>query len=476
MNDKRTRPLQLDVPIVTGNTKAAVKAAGGKSADLWMVPYDQIHYDPRDNVRPLDTAWAKHIGNLIAADGYDKSQPLHCYVRKVDGEDRIYVWKGQHRYHGIEYAIEHHGANVGMIPVVIIDAKSVSRVNLIFGGLTSNESKKTSPLELAEKIAELRDVHGVDSKTICERLQITEQTIRDVALLETAPVGLHKLVREGSVASTLAIEEIRAHGPAKALERLSAAVVEAKAAGKTKATKKHVAKAAAAPAPKKISEPQAKLLLQALQAVLHDPVFGKLSPGTVAGVHAALGPLADLLDVQPKTKKYPINKPNEHGVYTHETISSPRLSSGRAHLDPPASIHLAQIAPGKWISSTSYWMGTGGGSSPCSWEEGEPTYPTRGQAIRGAVQEFTRRLDDDRLGKTKEAPSVRKWLDKLWAAPDPDWTEEMAAATMQARIDANRALIEGLGGTEGQDQTETAAWPTGKLRPKGRQQNAEGAR
>ncbi|MEM5449879.1 pyridoxal phosphate biosynthetic protein PdxJ [Paraburkholderia guartelaensis] len=440
MNDKRTRPLQMDEPIVTGNTKAAVKAAGGKSADLWMLPYDQIHYDPRDNVRPLDIAWAERLGKLIATDGYDKSQPLHCYVRKVDGNDLVYVWKGQHRYHGIGFAID-SGADVGQIPVVIIEAKSVNRVNLIFGGLTSNESKSTSPLELAEKIAELRDVHGIDNKTIRERLQITDQTIRDVALLEGAPAALHRLVRGGTVAATLAIEEIRKHGAEKALERLQKGADEAKAAGKAKVTKKHLAKPDVAPAPssKKISEPQAKQLLQALQSVLHDPMFGKLSPGTINGVHTALSPLADLLDSKPAAvAKYPINTPNEHGVYTHETIEAPRPKSG-GHALPPAAIHLAQVKPGKWIFSTSYNMGTGSASSPVTLSGDPEIFATRGQAILGGVRQLTRRLEDPRVGKTKEAPGVRKWLDKLHATPDPDWTEELANARKE-RITVPAAL------------------------------------
>jgi len=429
MNDRRTRPLQLDEPIATGNTKAAVKTAGGKSADLWMLPYDALHYDPRDNVRPLDVAWAKHIGKLIATEGFDKSQPLHCYVRKVNGEDHVYVWKGQHRYHGAGFAIK-AGIDVGLIPVVMLDAKSVDRVNMIFGGLTSNDSKRTSPLELAEKIAELRAVHGVDVKTICMRLNITDQTVRDVALLETAPAGLHTLVREGTVAGTLAIEEIRRHGPEKALERLQKSAAEAKATGKAKVTKKHLAKPDTAPAAKKISDASAKQLLQALQSVLHDPMFGKLSPGTISGVHAAIGPFSDLLDLPEKKRKYAVSKPNEHGVYVrHETIKAPLSKRLQAH---PAEIHLAQVEIGKWISSTSYRMGTGSGSSPCSWHEGEPTYPTRRQAIRGAVQELTRRLEDPRLGESKEAPGVRAWLDRQWAQPDPDWTEDLANAAQPA--------------------------------------------
>src|SRR5258707_13891886 len=90
--------------IVTGNTKAAVKAAGGGSSDLWTVPPDQIHYDPRDNVRPLDLERVAHVGSLILANKYDRKKPLGCYVRKVGGKDLIYVYEGQHRYHGVLWA------------------------------------------------------------------------------------------------------------------------------------------------------------------------------------------------------------------------------------------------------------------------------------------------------------------------------------------------------------------------------------
>ncbi|MEX3915999.1 transcriptional regulator [Paraburkholderia sp. BR10872] len=426
MNDKRTSPLVLDAMIVTGNTKAAVKAARGGSSDLWTVPPEHIHYDPRDNVRPLNKDRVRQIADLIKANGYDRKKPLGCFVRKVGGEDRIFVYEGQHRYHGALLAIS-EGYEIDRLPLVIDEAKSVTRANLIYAGIINNDSEKLTPLQLAEQIVELQTL-GEDNKTICSRLNITDQTIRDCLLLANAPREVHKLVRDQAVTSTLAIEQIRAHGPEKALERLRRGIDTAKSLGKAKATKKHIEAAAATPTAKKISETQAKSLLQALQSVLHDPMFGKLSPGTIDGVHTALGPLSDLLDAKPTArKKYPVNEPNEHGVYTFERLASPKLKTGRT-VNAPAEIHIAQTAPGKWIFGTSYYMGTGGGSTPCSLRDGDPTYPTRGQAIRAAVQYFTRLLEDPRLGNTKEAPSVRKWLDGLYAAPDPDWTEELANA------------------------------------------------
>lgn len=291
----KTRELVLNEPIITGNTKAAVKAAGGGSSDLWTVPPSALHYDPRDNVRTLDPERVRHVADLIKVNGYDRKKPIGCIVKKIDGEDRIYVYEGQHRYHGALLAIS-EGAPIERLPIVIDEAKSVNRANLIIAGVTNNDGEKLTPLELAAAVVELQRLH-VDQATICQRLGITDQTVRDVLLLANAPPELHQLVRSKVVSSTLAIEEIRAHGADKALDRIANAASKAKTSGKTKVTKKALDK----PANSKIAPADAKQLLQALQAVLHDPMFGKLSPGTIAVVHSALTPLAAAAGFQLET-------------------------------------------------------------------------------------------------------------------------------------------------------------------------------
>ncbi|MGN8134379.1 hypothetical protein ACTJLC_06575 [Paraburkholderia sp. 22099] len=262
---------------------------------------------------------------------------------------------------------------------------------------------------------------GESNAAICKRLNITDQTIRDVLLLAHAPAPLHKLVRDKIVSSTLAIEEIRAHGGDKALERLQSAARQASAEGKAKVTKKALEKSVE----RKISAAQAKQLLQALQSVLHDPVFGKLSPGTIAVVHAALTPHADMLDaISTRRHRHPVHTPNENGVFVKcETIRAPM--SKRTGLSP-AEIHLAQPEEGRWIYSTTLRVGNGTTSGLPSMRDFTSTYPTRMQAIRAAVIEFTRALDRADRTKAKEAPAVRAWLDKLSTMPDPDWTENMA--------------------------------------------------
>src|SRR5471032_1372530 len=415
----KTNDLQLDEPIVTGNTKAAVKAAGGGSSDLWTVPPSALHCDPRDNVRPVDWDRVRRIADNMKVRGYDRKEPLGGIVRKIDSEDRIYVYIGQHRYHAVMLAVS-EGADIPRVPIIIDEAKSVSRTSLIIAGVLSNDGENLSPLELAGAIADLRR-EGLDQATICEQLSITDQTVRDCALLESAPAGIHELVRTKVIAGTLAIQDIRRHGGEKALERLTSAATEAKASGKTKVTKKALAKSTS----DKISAVHAKQLLQALQSVLHDPLFSKLSPGTIAGVHTALTPLADLLDAAPKKRKHPIHTANKHGVFTDcETIASP--VSKRTGISP-ARIHVAQPEEGTWISSVSLCIGNEGHSSLPSMTDFH-FYPTRVQAIQGGVHIITRALERPENSRSREAKSLHAWLDKLHAMPDPDWTEEMADA------------------------------------------------
>ncbi|SDV47938.1 ParB/RepB/Spo0J family partition protein [Chitinasiproducens palmae] len=238
--------LPLLAPIVTGNTKAAVAQAGGKSADLWMLAPDQIHYDALDNIRPLNIDRVRHLANLMLANGYDRKSPLGCFVRKVDGQDLIFVYAGQHRYHAAKLAIA-EGADIQKLPVIIDAAKSVSRVALIIAGVNGNDGERLTPLELSAAVAEL-EREGLDAKAIAKSLCVTDQTLRDLRLLRQAPERVHEMVRRDEVAATLAIEQLRQHGPEKALANLEAALARAVEAGKPRATAKHVHAAEKPPA------------------------------------------------------------------------------------------------------------------------------------------------------------------------------------------------------------------------------------
>ncbi|UQO35480.1 pyridoxal phosphate biosynthetic protein PdxJ [Burkholderia cepacia] len=426
--DDRTQQLDLTAPIQTGNTKAAAASAGATSADLWMTPYEALRYDPRDNVRPVDPQWVKELTALMMQNGYDKGSPLHCYARKVDGKDYFYVFKGQHRYLAAGAAIK-AGKDLGRIPIVVLDSREVKRPKMVIDGYLSNVSKTSTPLDLATSIAELRDVHKMDVKAICGHLNISEQSIRDAALLETAPAELHALIRAGSIAGTLAIEEIRAHGGDKALERIVSGLSKAKEAGKGKVTKKHLASNTkpsepAAPKAIKITDACAKQLLQALQAVLHDPVFGKLSPGTIRAVHTALSPLTDLLDTPQKARIYPVTAPDQDGrCVATDTLRSPNSKRTKK---PIAEIYVAQPKADQWICAAMYNFGDSFASTPLKFGAGTTTYPTRMQAAQEGARWLKKVLGHENIKRQKDLPIVLQWLDDILQSPDPDWTPDMA--------------------------------------------------
>ncbi|HEY3599719.1 MAG TPA: transcriptional regulator [Paraburkholderia sp.] len=427
----KTRALILDAMIVTGNTKAAVKAAGGGSSDLWTVPADQIHYDPRDNVRPLDPVRVRHLADLIKVNGYDRKKPLGCFVRKVGGEDRIFVYEGQHRFHAALLAIK-EGTALDRLPIVIDEAKSVNRANLIYAGITNNDGEKLTPLQLAEKVIELQEL-GESTATICQRLNITDQTIRDVLLLANAPAALHKLVRDKVVSSTLAIEEIRTHGGEKALDRLANAATQAKVAGKAKVTKKALDK----PADAKISPVHAKQLLQALRLVRDDAAFRKLKPATVIAVTELLSCFPDLTfpnfilppptsAAKPQARAFPVS--NANGAFSKDDCLELQLPNLRKNWKglPLASIFVVEIDEDMWLVScqiTTSQGGTGGlplqrhvdefDARPA--QEHTNIRMAKNAAIAAGATEIAN-YASSQMKQTDEAKQIAAWANRMLAA------------------------------------------------------------
>jgi hypothetical protein len=419
MAKTESRELPLLEPLVTGNMKAAIKSAGGKSSDLWKVPHDKLHYDPLDNVRPLDPAHVRHIADLIKANDYDDKEPLGGIIKKVNDEDLIFVYIGQHRFQGALLAIsegwrpkdwkEEDGPV--KLPIVIDAAKTVSRKAMIVAGTNSNGGATMTPLDLAASIQALQR-EGETTASICNLLGITDQTVRDVLLLAAAPAELHDLVRSKHVASTLAIEEIRAHGPDKALERLRQGLETARQSGKTKVTRKALPKAVI----KAITPDQAKLLLNALQLVVTDPGFGKLAVSVRDAALAAATPFGTALDaVLPATKPdYPIVVPNEHDVYpASETVE---LTVSKKVL---ATIWLSRVDTYRWRIATRVNM-TASSYATCakSTDDGVQTWATIEQATAAAIMEISNYIQLPPHKKQKEYRHIDRWLDQLVIADE----------------------------------------------------------
>jgi len=107
--------------LTPGNTKAAMKAVGAASSDLWKVDPGQLRTLDGFNARIKNDAYAarvRWIADSIKANGFYPDKPLTGFVALEDGEEVIYVTGGHRRHEGVLLAIE-EGADVPTVPVVI---------------------------------------------------------------------------------------------------------------------------------------------------------------------------------------------------------------------------------------------------------------------------------------------------------------------------------------------------------------------
>lgn len=228
---------QENFELQAGNVKEATKDI--KSSDLWQVPYDQLHVLPGFNVREDDDEYKAHIENLtqlIFSNGYDRTKPLAGYVAVIEGVSRIVITDGHSRHRAVGNAIG-LGAEIKTIPVVT-STRGTSMEDLTVGLVTSNSGKALKPYELGTVIKRLTSF-GWEEAKIAGKLNVTTGYVQDLLLLHGASKPIRDMVRTGKVAAGLAISTMKQHGT-KALSILQGALETAKAAGKTKASKKDV--------------------------------------------------------------------------------------------------------------------------------------------------------------------------------------------------------------------------------------------
>lgn len=245
-----------ELELTRGNVKTAMKDAGATSADLWRVRPEQLRVIPGFNGRVRNAAYDAHIETIVSSiveNGYYQDKPLAGYVAiDEDGNNVIYITEGHTRNEAIPIAIE-RGAKIETVPVVI-KPNGTTVEDLTFALVTSNNGKPFTPYETALIVKRLVDM-GTDEKVIAKRLGYTKNYVDGLLTLAGASKAVRDMVQDEKVAATLAIDMVKKHGP-KAAEHLREGMVQAKAAGKTKVTAKHV-KAAA-----EKTEPKVKLIAQ----------------------------------------------------------------------------------------------------------------------------------------------------------------------------------------------------------------------
>lgn len=229
-------------------------------SDLYKVKFHDLHikdgWNSRDYDAPENVEHVKTLAASIAAEGV--KEPLAGWME--DG--KIFVENGHMRHRAIAYAIEHLELNGEELQIPIqITPKDLTDADRLLSQITRNSGKSLAPLEMAALFEKLKkaDPEMTDAE-IARRAGITRVYVGSLIELAKQPKSVTKYVRSGEVAATLAIDVIKkAKGnPKKAAELLKLAVEAAKAIGKTRATAKHLPKAAGEEDNKKPNEPAGK--------------------------------------------------------------------------------------------------------------------------------------------------------------------------------------------------------------------------
>ena len=229
---------KVDIKLAAGSVEPAMKAAEAKSTKLYRVPVSAIKTIPGFNVRVQSADYIAHrdmIADSIRANGFDATKPLSGYVAKEGDKNVIYVTDGHTRLDAVgTINADDTDTNIDILPVLVHPADK-SLTDLTVALHTSNTGRPLSPFELGVVVKRLMKDEGADKAVIASRLAVTPRYLDDVLLLVNGPKEVRTAVLEGTVSSTLAIQELR-KDPEKAVAKITAAA--AKAAPGKKVTKK----------------------------------------------------------------------------------------------------------------------------------------------------------------------------------------------------------------------------------------------
>jgi ParB/RepB/Spo0J family partition protein len=187
-------------------------------------------FNPRD-INSIESC--EHIEELatsIASIGV--KQPLTVYNEGGD----IYVTDGHCRLSACLLAIE-RGAELVSVPCRP-EEKYANDVDKAYAPAINNSGKPLNQLEQGRLFKRLLDL-GQSESDIAKRTGKSIAHISNCLKLYAAPESVHTLVRNGEISPSLATQVVRGEGQ-EAPAILEAAVIEAKAQGRAKATAKHV--------------------------------------------------------------------------------------------------------------------------------------------------------------------------------------------------------------------------------------------
>ncbi|QRF55762.1 ParB/RepB/Spo0J family partition protein [Variovorax paradoxus] len=267
-----------EIELSPGNVKAAMRAAGAKSSDLWMVPVANIRVIAGYNIRPVDREHVEAIKESIRINGYSKDKPLAGYVSKEEGDgDIINLTDGEHRLTAVLELVD-EGEPIEFLPVTVAPA-GTSMVDLAVSMATSASGKELTPQAWATLCKRLIG-YGLDVDEIAKRLVKKKQQISDWLVLAGASRRVLVMVEGGKVSGTNAIRLLKKHGAGTA-DVLEKKFEAAQAKGKKKVTAA-------------VLSPQRDLVADGAEWIKSNTAAGDLGPLVAFLSHLSGSPHADI--------------------------------------------------------------------------------------------------------------------------------------------------------------------------------------
>lgn len=281
--------MDFEMTLYPGAVKSGMAEAGATKRDMWQLDPNVLELIPNFNVRTKDDEYYAHIRNIansILAEGFYQHRPLAGYVARVGDRQVVYIYDGHCRLEGALLAIK-EGAAIERVPVVVSQA-GLSELDLTIALVKANNGKPLLPYELGLVFKRMVKF-GLTEEEVATRLGFSEQYVKNLLLLMSAPEEFRKMVREGVVAASNAVEMLVKYGD-KALDKLLDAQRRANEAGKDRVTGKHLSPDIAF---KKAVKKHAENLYSVVESVKNDDSYSKLSPELRGKLEEILSSLAE---------------------------------------------------------------------------------------------------------------------------------------------------------------------------------------
>ncbi len=217
-------------------SKGGIKGLMLGRNDIFRLSPASIDIDPTFNARDFTTpdniAHVAWLADSIESEGVQ--EPMRGYVKG----DRFVVTNGESRMRAIALLAK-RGVVIESVPAQL-EGRYSNDADRLYTQVTSNSGKAFSPMETSMLYRRMLNL-GQTEQQIATRTGMDVRRVKQLLDLQSLPSEVQKMVSEGTVKTTLAMEIFigNERDPAKTITAIKGAVENATVAGK-KVTKKFV--------------------------------------------------------------------------------------------------------------------------------------------------------------------------------------------------------------------------------------------